>query len=387
MYWLFPLYGFCTEMVERFCVAANLSYVSLQGARLNCCALFVSMWEEKFMTRGFTMPMFVAAIGAVLVGVILWETLHILMALFCLPLFGLQCDELTKWVFGFKRINGKLCKADLPFAAFVKYVPTVNERAKKEVDIDKAHIKFMLFRIAVKIILTVIIIIMINPDWSMIGNAAASMGDTFKIFFCIISFGAILNDVIMLVKLGMTRTNGLGSYIQQIKAALKNGADFQQLQLRPLEELLFEEAPSENEITVYLTYYCTYLLALGRTDEMNIPIHQITDLLRKGIFNQNCGAAYLMLIYYYSWIEHDEEYAKKFYEKAGSELATDTGANAKRVLAYYAYGIQHDLQKASFFLDKAKAAIGRYMPSEAENKLERRLIDELDVILGNERLK
>lgn len=336
------------------------------------------------MTRGFTMPMFVAAIGAVFVGVVLWEILHILMALFCLQLFGLQCDELTKWMFGFKRVNGKLRKADLPFAAFVRYVPAVNEKAGKEVDIDKAHIKFLLFRIAVKIFLTVILVILVNPDWSMIGNSAASMDETFRIFFCIISFGAILNDVIMLVKLGMTRTNGLGSYIQQIKAALKSGADFQQLQLLPIEHLSFEDAPSENETTIYLTYYCTYMLALGRIDEMNLPIHKLTDMLRKGNFNQTCSNAYLMLIYYYSWIEHDEEYAKKFYEMAGSELATDTGANAKRALAYYAYGTQHDIQKARFFLDKAKASIERYTPSEAENKLERRLIDELDAILRNE---
>lgn len=347
-------------------------------------AHFLLNGEEKQMTRGFTMPMFVAAVGAVFVGVVLWEIIHIIMALFCLPLFGLQCDELSKWTFGFKRVNGRLCKADLPFAAFVRYVPAVNERAGKEVDIGKAHLKFMLFRIAVKIILTVIFIAMIEPDWSLIGNASASMSDTFKIFFCIISFGAILNDVIMLVKIGMSRTDGLGQYIQKIREALKNGADFQQFQLLPLEQLSFEEAPSENEITVYLTYYCTYLLALGRTDEMSIPVHQLTDLLRKGIFNKTCGASYLMLIYYYSWIEHDEDYAQKFYEKAGSELATDTGANAKRALAYYAYGTQHDVQKARFFLDKAKAAIDRYMPSEAENKLERRLIDELDAILRNE---
>ncbi len=336
------------------------------------------------MTRGFTMPMFVAAVGAVFVGVVLWEILHILMALFCLPLFGLQCDELSKWTFGFKRANGRLCKADLPFAAFVRYVPAVNDRAGKEVDIDKAHLKFMLFRIAVKIVLTVILIVMIDPDWSMIGNASASMGETFKIFFCILSFGAILNDLIMVVKNGMNRTNGLGSYIQQVRTALKSGAEFQQIRLLPPEQLVFEDAPSENEMTVYLTYYCTYLLALGRISEMNAPIHRLTDMLRKGGFNQSCGASYLMLIYYYSWIERDEEYAKKFYEKAASELATDIGANARRSLAYYAYGIQHDTQKARFFLDKAKAAIDRYMPSEAENKLEHRLIDELDIVLRNE---
>ena len=73
--------------------------------------------------HGFTMPMFAAVIIAVAAGLIFWEVLHIIMALFCLPIFGLQCDELSKWVFGFKRVNGKLRKADMPFATFVRYVP------------------------------------------------------------------------------------------------------------------------------------------------------------------------------------------------------------------------------------------------------------------------
>ena len=329
--------------------------------------------------HGFTMPMFAAAIIAVAAGLIFWEVLHIIMALFCLPIFGLQCDELSKWVFGFKRVNGKLRKADMPFATFVRYVPAVNEKSGKEVDIDKAHIRFIVFRILVKVVLIAVIIIIISPDWSLFGNANASMGETVKLFFCIISFGALLNDLIMLVTKVSAQGSSLGGFVQKIKEELKNGTDITSMDLPPLNELQFPDEPSTADTLAYLYYYSVSLIMRGDEQKLRDPMHKMTDMLRSEDFMANCINSYGLLIYYYSWLEPDEEYARKFYDKAGTALATDTGAGSKRALAYYSYAVLHDTKKAHYYLDKAKRII-----NETENRLESQLISELDDILKKE---
>jgi hypothetical protein len=323
--------------------------------------------------------MFAAAAGAVLVGLVFWETLHILMALFCLPLFGLQCDELTKWVFGFKRVNGRLRKADQKFAPFVRYVPAVNENARREVDIDKAHLGFMLFRIAVKIALIVPLVIWTLPDWRMFELSDWPMDKTFRIFLCIISFGALLNDIIMLITISMHRVSSLGGYVQQIGASLKKGADITSLDLRPLDELELPDEPSEADTLAYLYYYSVSLIMRGDEQKLREPMHKMTDMLRSGEFTANCVNSYGLLIYYYSWLEPDEEYARKFYDKAGTALATDPGAGSKRALAYYTYAVLHDPNKARYYLERA-----RRTANETENRLEPLLIGELDEILKSE---
>ena len=87
----------------------------------------------------------------------------------------------------------------------------------------------------------------------------------------------------------------------------------------------------------------------------------------------------------FSTPEINPEIAALYYNKASAAMASDNDANTKRVLAYYAYGIQRDPQKARFFIDKANEVIDKFSPTApAENRLERRLINELDDILKKE---
>ena len=319
------------------------------------------------------------------IGLLFWETLHVLLALFALPLFGLRCDELTVGFFGFRRVNGRLRKADLPYSWYVKYVPGIDEKSGKNVDIEKAHIRFLLLRILLKTAICAVIIFVTLPDWTLFFNHEYVVDSEAKIAFSIFSWGALINDIIVLVRSSTHNVNGLGGYVQQIKRLLSGGADFSALPMKPPEQLLFEDEPSVHELAEYLTYYCEFLLAGGRWDEMNAPIHKLTDILRSEEFMQNCLPAYAMLVYYYSRFEHDESYANRFYEKAGGALGADTRACSKIALAYYSYGTRGDSQKARYYLNKAKSCADNSASyPQAENMLDRQIIDELDAVLTNE---
>ena len=140
-----------------------------------------------------------------------------------------------------------------------------------------------------------------------------------------------------------------------------------------------------NEKVLYLMFYCEYLLDAGRTEEMRYPIYSLNNMLSGEPFSLQFILAYMMLIFYYSRYEINPEIAALYYNKASAAMASDNDANTKRVLAYYAYGIQRDPQKARFFIDKANEVIDKFSPTApAENRLERRLINELDDILKKE---
>ena len=320
----------------------------------------------------------------VLLGLVVFEGLHILFLLFVLPMFGLECDKITVGFFSFRRVNGRWLKGDDKYAPFVRYTFTGNGST----DPGASHTRFILCRLLAKTVLSVIITVLSLPAWEAILAAPppdelSFEPDTdwavFAAFLCIISYFAVMGDVVALIRSAAGEKNTLGGYVQQITRALENGADPAGLDLRPLDEMQFPDEPSTTDTVTYLYYYGTHLLASGQAERLPEPMHKLTDILRSGEFMRNCVNSYAMLIYYYSWLEPDEEYARKFYDKAGTALATDTGAGTKRALAYYCYAVLHDPQKARYYLDRAYKTA-----SAGENRFELVLIGELDDVLKNE---
>lgn len=320
----------------------------------------------------------------VLLGIIVFEGLHILFLLFVLPMFGLECDRITVGFFSFKRVNGRWQKGDQPYTPFVKYTVTENGST----DVTASHTRFILCRLLAKAGLMVIVTVLSLPSWAAVladppPDELSFNPDTdwafFVTFLCIISWSAVIGDVFALISHAGSQKDTLGGYVQKIKTALKNGGDITTLDLPQLDELEFSDEPSAADTLAYLYYYSVSLIMRGDEQKLRDPMSKMTDMLRSEDFMANCINSYDLLIYYYSWLETDEEYARKFYEKAGTALATDNGAGSKRALAYYSYAVLHDVNKARYYLDKA-----RRIANETENRLEPRLINELDEILKNE---
>lgn len=320
----------------------------------------------------------------VVLGIIVFEGLHILFLLFVLPMFGLECDMITVSFFSFKRVNGSWRKGDRPYAPFVRYTFT----EKGSTDASASHTRFILCRLLAKAVLSAVVTVLCLPSWGAVlsdppPDQLSFNPETdwafFAVFFCIISWFAVIGDVSALISHAGNPKDTLGGYVQKIKTALRNGADITAMDIPPLNELQFPDEPSTADTLAYLYYYSVSLIMRGDEQKLPEPMHKMTDMLRSEDFMANCINSYGLLIYYYSWLETDEEYARKFYDKAGTALATDTGAGSKRALAYYSYAILHDTNKARYYLDKAKK-----IAAETENRFEPELIYELEEVLDNE---
>ena len=340
-------------------------------------ALLISLANGKFLY----------ILLGVLLGLVVFEGLHILFLLYVLPRFGLECDSIAVSFFSFKRVNGRWRKGDSPYAPFVRYTVA----AKGSPDVAASHLHFILCRLFTKAALAAVVTVLSVPAWGVTFSGPpldefsydpSTDWAFFVVFFCIVSWSAVIGDIVSLINHSNGSEGTVSGYVQEIANAVRNGTSYAQLRLRPIGELPVSDL-SEAETASYLTYYCKYLIDASRENALSAPVHRITDILRSQEFIQNCTEAYAMLLLYYSRYETDPEYAQKFYEKAGTALVTDTGAFSKCALAYYFHGTRHDPQKAQAFLDKTNAALGKQdVIPPAEFMLTRRLADDLAPLIG-----
>lgn len=167
----------------------------------------------------------------------------------------------------------------------------------------------------------------------------------------------------------------LGGYVNTIGKKMCQGYSFEELNLRPIEELPYKNV-SQTEKLLYYNFYVYYLVATGQTEKLPEISHEMTYLLEYSEFIVQQTGLYYWLIYYYSRYEINSERADKFLKKVWPVLSEDSDANAKRVLAYYYYGIQRDREKARKYLKEGLDCVGDFSYG-AERDLERKLLQEL----------
>lgn len=166
----------------------------------------------------------------------------------------------------------------------------------------------------------------------------------------------------------------LAGYIDATIKKIRQGYSFEDLNLKPIEELPYKILKSEKML--YYNLYVYYLMVTGEVEEMQIISHEITYLLNHSEFIIQYTGLYYWLVYYYSKYEIDPVMADKFFKSIRTILNKDSDANAKRVLAQYYYGIQKDMEKARKYLNEGLACVDSFSCG-GERVLERKLLEEL----------
>ena len=315
---------------------------------------------------------------------ITYHAVNILCALFLSPLVGLKCVSLSLYGLTFTRTDSGWQTARGRFSPFIQTLTVIDSSRNTASDSNRASLKFAVTRIFIKAALALITTLLTGRAREAFITGRSTFASDIAILYCVFLWITVLTDIGITVFVHGFAMRGLGGYVQQLADYLRAGGTFDKMQLRPLEELPYPNA-TQIEKVLYLMFYCEYLLDAGRTEEMRYPIYSLNNMLSGEPFSLQFILAYMMLIFYYSRYEINPEIAALYYNKASAAMASDNDANTKRVLAYYAYGIQRDPQKARFFIDKANEVIDKFSPTApAENRLERRLINELDDILKKE---
>lgn len=318
---------------------------------------------------------------ALIIGAVTYNSVNLLCALFVSPLFGLRCVSVSFFGLTMTRTDNGWQTARGRFSPGIQTLTVIDIRRNTAPDSNKATLKFSIVRIFIKAVLALAVTLLTGQAWEAFITGRSTFGYNIAILYCAFLWITVLTDIGTTVFVHGFVMRGLGGYVQQLADYLRAGGTFDRMQLRPLEELPYPNATNTEKI-MYLMFYCEYLLDADRTEELRYQVYTLCNMLSGEPFSLQFVLAYMMLIFYYSRYEINPEIASLFYDKASAAMATDNDANTKRVLAYYAYGIQHDPQKARFFIGKALEVIDKFSPTApAENRLERRLINELDETL------
>ena len=210
-----------------------------------------------------------------------------------------------------------------------------------------------------------------------------SVGDTFLATF---SIGSLVGAIVVALNTANARSKAgksLEWYIDELLQRVRDGEPLSSLDLRPIDSMPYK-ASSTRTRDLYNRLYMMYLIWERRTEEMPIPMNDMTANMRASkSFNIADTGTFYMLVFYYSRYKYDPILAKEFLDRVRDRIAADTDANARRVLAYYSYCIEGDRQKARFFLDQAAKVVDVFSVG-SERELEKRLITELDLTLKEE---
>ena len=213
---------------------------------------------------------------------------------------------------------------------------------------------------------------MSNYDWESLRYGYM---DIFRNFFLTgLIFFSVVNMGICIYACQVSAKRMTG-YVNRAVQKLRQGYSFEELNLKPVEELGFKKVTEPEKLIYYNGYVC-YLLAVGQMEELDKVSDEITEMLETSVYDLNYTDLYYWLVYYYSKYHIDSHRADQFLKKSWPVLSEDSDANAKRVLAQYYYGIQGDMEKAREYLQEGLACVDNFSMG-AERELERKLLGEL----------
>lgn len=320
-------------------------------------------------------------LGFFVISILVVQMIEVLLSIIFIPRFGFKIRSVSffglifmrqeeKWKVSLKRLS-YLCQCDI-IHDISKPVSEDSEKKEKQAS----------YLVKVSVILISLFTAFMCSDCflKLFHGGPVSLLDIVTVSFVA---GMVVHSIThfgITVYTYRTFMKRLSGYVNSIVKKMRQGYSFEELNLRPIEELPYKNV-SQTEKLLYYNFYVYYLVATGHAERLPKISHEITYLLEYSEFIVQQAGLYYWLIYYYSRYEINSEIADKFLEKVWPVLGEDSDANAKRVLAYYYYGIQRDREKAGEYLKEGLACVGNFSCG-AERDLERKLLEELAQELG-----
>lgn len=315
-------------------------------------------------------------LGFFIISIMAVQMIEVILSIIFIPRFGFKIPSVSffglvfmkqeeKWKISLKRLS-YLCQCNI-IHDISKPVSEDSEKKEKQAS--------YLVKVSVLLISLFTAFMCSDCFLKLFHGGTASLLDIFIVSFVT---GMVVHSIThfgICVYTYKTIMKRLGGYVNAIAKKMRQGYSFEELNLRPIEELPYKNV-SQTEKLLYYNFYVYYLVATGQTGRLPKISHEMTYLLEYSEFIVQQTGLYYWLIYYYSRYEINSERADKFLKKVWPVLSEDSDANAKRVLAYYYYGIQRDREKAGKYLKEGLACVGHFSCG-AERDLERKLLEEL----------
>ena len=258
------------------------------------------------------------------------------------------------------------------FMPFCECVMNFNKESLKQDSIELQK-RFYLFENYSTLTISLLFnIYTIYLFFSLVNGKSLSMFDIFYIGF---SFGMLFHSFRHLKTTNYIYNilyKGFLGYVQSKCDLMKFNENFDNFDLKPIEELPYKSISNAEKIIYYLLY-CNYLLSLNRIEEMKKVSQELSELVIKQMFLLNFCKAYYWLIFYYSEFEIDKEKADIFLKKAKPALSIDNDPSAKMVLAYYSYRMYEDKANAMSLIEEGLSVVDDNLIL-AEKNLQKKLL-------------
>ncbi|MBR6967613.1 MAG: hypothetical protein IKH78_03680 [Ruminococcus sp.] len=299
------------------------------------------------------------------------EILDIIFRFLLTPFFNMEVKTVSLFGLTFARENDKWKRT------FHKATPLIQNhigwdlKKPPETFTDEREKAFGLINVVIKLVIAAVICYACRGYFSHIGslNALQLLLVSFALGFAWFS----LSSLFILIYVYSVVMKGLGGYANSMLKRLRSGERLENLNMKSLEELGMENS-QKSAMSVYYPIYMAHLAAIGDTERMRIPSHQMMDRLIGQDFILQHAAAYYWLLFFFSEIEPNEGFANMILEKLDDLIRKDTDPNGKRILAYYTFNITRNIDLAEKLVNDAYGAIDGARMLDTEKDLERKLL-------------
>ncbi|MBR6580260.1 MAG: hypothetical protein IKK66_03085 [Ruminococcus sp.] len=313
------------------------------------------------------------------------ETLQLVTDLLLAKKFGHYVKSISIFGYAFENTDGKWKYTAYSKSIFIQHyvVIDISDYVPKNIG-EKAKI-LNFIKCLVLFASSGLTIYLFRDIIEKIGNSQLSMPE-----FCALAFiiGFVSQSIIsfgIFIYVNYFVMKKFGGYIQNLIDRIREHASFEDLEMKPIEQLPYKNTKKTERI-IYLQLYLMYLFNNDMNEEAKEPITEIHNYLKEKEFIFDLTLCYFHLIYYYSEIEFNQEFACYFAEKIGENLFNDNTSNAKRVVAYYLYNIKKDNEGAKRKIDEGLSLLYNGKLSYAEQQIEHKLLHRLNDRIKQENL-
>ncbi len=322
--------------------------------------------------------------AALLCSIWLIGLIDLICGLLIAPRVGMQVSSISFFGNNFvKNMNGKWNHSRGRFSLLLNNRVTIDLNNTKNPFRQEKKWTVVTIETIIMTIISLALVYFFLPSVYRCFHFEGSYLDTFLAMLGIVPLICTIVVVLHTVSQRSKDGKSLEWYIDVLLQRVRDGEPFSSLDLRPIDQLPYKTSSTRTR-DLYNRLYMMYLIWERRTEEMPIPMNDMTANMRasKSFSLADTGTFYT-LVFYYSRYKYDPVLAKEFLDRVRDRIAADSDANARRILAYYAYCIEGDRQKARVFLNQA-AKVADIFSVGSERELEKRLIAELDLTLKEE---
>lgn len=302
------------------------------------------------------------------IGIYLASFIGALIGLFVTMINGFKFKYFRTLFFDISDVNGKIK------FTIRKFTPISQYQTIKTNLTDKADIMISVMHLAVMWAVSILIFVL-ALFVAQEGQVDDFYEDNGYSIFMGIASAVIFQSVFitfLTISSHVNAKKNLRGRLKQIAKAWMNGKRLEDMELPPHEQLGLKT--TKYDLLLYENLRFMQKLSLGLYSELLPIVEFLEGNLTKGYIRSEASVFYT-IIFYYSYINRNDEKAVYYFGEAEDDLKHDMDSNGRRVMAYYEYYILGQKEQAKKTAMDGLKVIDKFSICDEEREQERKLLE------------